>query len=205
MAFIPTADGVRVSVEFTLFGQTVVITLWFKGEAPATDTTLASLGTLLDTWVTGDLLPAMSADIAYTGLTLVAQDSSSAPALYMPKSPAVSGGRAATSMPGNVTYTIKFSTAQRGRSGRGRNYMPGISSDAVSGNQIAASLADEFVAAYQELADMLETDGNWTHVVVSHQEDNVPRLAGLAQPVTSYSYADYDLDSQRRRLAGRGT
>src|SRR6476661_7974207 len=44
-----------------------------------------------------------------------------------------------------------------------------------------------------------------TMCVVSYYHLGVPRAAGLVTPITNSSLADLHIDSQRRRLAGRGT
>jgi hypothetical protein len=43
------------------------------------------------------------------------------------------------------------------------------------------------------------------HVVVSRYHLGAPRVTGIATPVITYLATDNNVDSQRRRLTGRGT
>jgi hypothetical protein len=107
-------------------------------------------------------------------------------------------------LPNNVTWAIKFNTANRGRSGRGRNYIIGLTKPKVAANLLNPITAGQFVDGYLDLlTDLAASDWEW--VVYSRFEDKVERTTGLAQPVVSVSFADLILDSQRRRLPGRGT
>jgi hypothetical protein len=116
----------------------------------------------------------------------------------------IPGERAHESLPNNVALTVSFRTAARGRSARGRNYIAGLSDDQVLHNTVDASVASGLAAAYNDIPARLEGLGyGW--VVVSKKSGGVPRVAGLARPVTTAIVVDRTVDSQRRRLPGRGT
>jgi hypothetical protein len=74
---------------------------------------------------------------------------------------------------------------------------------------MGSTLIGDILAAYVALVAAVEPDG-WDHVVVSRfsgvDEDGrpIPRVAGVSTVVLSYGVTDNNLDSQRRRLAGRG-
>lgn len=116
----------------------------------------------------------------------------------------VDGNVSAGILPGNATMTIKFGTGMAGRSRRGRNYVIGLTEDQVSGDNVAPLTVSGYIAAYEELASILDGVG-MTHVVASRANCPDPETpcAGNTWPVTTYS-SDGIVDSQRRRLAGRG-
>jgi len=206
MAFIPTADVVKVALQFQQYGQNMVNTLFLKslnGDPTLLD--LQALATLLTGWVTSTVLDAMADDVTYQRLTITDQSNADAPSLESVVAQGTPGTLTGPSLPGNVTLAIKFGTVGRGRSSRGRNYVIGTPQDAISGNQVLQTHADGWVEVYNVLASLLDTDGDWQHVIVSYQLDGAPRANGFAQPVTVYTYTDLNIDSQRRRLTGRGT
>jgi len=107
------------------------------------------------------------------------------------------------SVPGNVTWCVKFLTGLTGRSYRGRNYIMGMTEDATVGNQMDAGRAAAFVANYEALLDLVDaTDFTW--VVLSRVQNNVPLANAIGAPIINVGYTDLNLDSQRRRLTGRG-
>lgn len=164
---------------------------------------LLGLGAAINTWVEASLMPTFSQDYSYSGCVVTDQTSESSAAVNVPDS-SVGGSLAEPSLPGSVAFCVTFLTAGRGRSSRGRNYIPAIAEPFVIGNTLDLTQANLYVAAYEALF-AVATDQNVTWVVVSHQTAGAPRVAGLAQPVTGVRYADRFIDSQRRRLTGRGT
>jgi hypothetical protein len=98
---------------------------------------------------------------------------------------------------GNVTLALSKRTGLAGRRYRGRIFVPGLGETDVQATDVidsAASIA--FAAAMQALLDSLTTAS--TPLVIFHKGDN------LFSTVTSF-VVDALVDSQRRRLAGRGS
>jgi len=113
------------------------------------------------------------------------------------------GGDTSPAMPGNVTWCVSFRTNQRGRSSRGRNYIYGITEAVAAGNFIDTATANTWVGFYElMMSPTFAPDFAWS--VLSRYTDGAARTSGLAIPITSVIATDYALDSQRRRLAGRG-
>lgn len=204
MAFIPIPNGIKVSLEFSWGSQTVVLTLgWQKGSA-VTLTDLDNANSDAITWW-NDFLKAD----ATTGMSLVRVNSTdltteSSPSVYSSTGLPVAGTSAGNATPNNAAAVITFGTGSRGRSYRGRSYFCGIpysaldSSTAFSPTYIAA-LASDYSAG---LAAWASSHG-LIHSVFSRFHNGVARTTGISTPVTSYSM-DANIDSQRRRLAGRG-
>jgi hypothetical protein len=80
----------------------------------------------------------------------------------------------------------------------------GLTENDVAGNQLNSIVQAAFVAAYEELLDpAVITVGEWS--VASRFTNNEPRTTGISAPVTAVQATDNIVDSQRRRLPGRGT
>lgn len=120
---------------------------------------------------------------------------------------AVGGG----GMPSNVSLAVSFRTGLRGRSFRGRNYVVGIGGTFQEGIN---ELDEDFIANVATQYNNLLTDvftGDFVWVVVSRfsgvdpdTHKPIPRDAGVATPVVVALVVDNTIDSQRRRLPGRG-
>lgn len=204
MAFVETANTALAELIYIWRDQTVQNTLWFNKTLPYNLATLEDLGDALYNWFLAELSPNLSGDVALVGVKCTAQDSSTAPSWETSFATPIEGGSAGGSVTNNTTWAVQFSTGQRGRSYRGRNYVPGIPTSSVSGNVVGDSWAAAVVAAYGELS-ALEAAGHGAHVVVSRYSNGAPRSSGLVTEVVSYRYVDLFLDSQRRRLPGRGS
>lgn len=114
------------------------------------------------------------------------------------------GSLGTTNTPGNVTTSIKLSTGTRGRSYRGRIYWPAIFQNDIVSGLLSTARRDGIVAAVNTLRTNLTADGsNDQLVVVSYCTGGVWRGAGVASVVTNASGHTL-IDSQRRRLVGRG-
>jgi hypothetical protein len=110
----------------------------------------------------------------------------------------------ATQLPGSCTTSVKLATGTRGRSFRGRIYWPGLIGADLNNGLLTTTRRDAIQAAVNTLRTSLTADGsNDQLAVVSYCVGGVWRGAGVATPVTSAS-AHLLVDSQRRRLIGRG-
>jgi hypothetical protein len=204
MPFVPVADTVLAEIRMELYGQRIENTLGFRllgGSGTAEATALANDLTIW--WAELYSVP-LSNELSLREVTItdLASESGYSVSVTAP-TPAPTGDVNAPGLPGNVAACISFRTVSRGRSFRGRNYVPGIAEASVSGNTLDATVRAGILAAYNGLAAAVVSD-DWEHVVISRFTDGAPRVAGVATPVTSYVFADNFVDSQRRRLTGRG-
>jgi len=116
----------------------------------------------------------------------------------------ISGGQGNPALPNNVTFVVSFKTASRGRSYRGRLYHVGLTENFVTLDSLGDSNAAAFQADYENFfADIETAVPGASHVVVSRCNAGAWRTTAVVTPVTSY-FVDSTIDSQRRRLAGRG-
>jgi hypothetical protein len=116
------------------------------------------------------------------------------------------GTRGGAAMPNSTTLAFKFSTNRRGRSYSGRNFWPLFVEGDVFNNTVSDFIADSIVSMYSQLIvlDPNSFPAGWTWVVNSRYNGNEARLVGFSEPITSVGTSDRIIDSQRRRLPGRG-
>lgn len=204
MAFVPTPNTAIFELRYSLWGQQIENTLSFEEALPWTGATLDQQCLALHDWCVAELLPVLAADLTLREVYGTSQESDSAPTgSYVPAVPPA-GGQIQVAEPGNVAAGVTFRTNLRGRSFRGRNYVAGIPSNQRVGNQVTASLSTDLVTAYQLLTDAYGgVLGTW--VVLSRFANGAPRATGVTTPVTTALMVDLNIDSQRRRLTGRGT
>ena len=207
MAFIPVPNTVRCDVVASLFGQIIENTLYFAFPDPPLSSIVGQLAASVGEWAVGALCTNLSND--YTYLRTEAQDISEEGAAALTDT--VGTGTTGTSMnpaaPANVCAAVSFRTALGGRSYRGRNYVSGIPKASCEGNQCNSDWGAALVAIYESLVpDFIEDDlPDAVHVVVSRYHLNAPRVTGVTTPILTYLMTNLDLDSQRRRLTGRGS
>jgi hypothetical protein len=210
MPFVPVPATIQVDVIYLLDNQRVENTLYFeKGDGWGLGEIEAFLFDLYS-YIASDLLPALSEAIQLIELIARLLDTaSSLTASYVPATPPT-GEVAGDPAPNNVTYTISFKTGLAGRSFRGRNYVAGLPDAAVIGNTINGSTRTALLAFYSGLTALAASNGA-TWVVVSRYSgvdpttgDPIPRVTGVTTPVSSVGTFDTTVDSQRRRLPGRG-
>lgn len=205
MGFVPVPNTVQVEVVYELDSQVVENVLYFEMTSAPTLTEVNALLDEIRAAIVDQLLPLLHNSIQLVRLvgTLLTEIDSFGSILTVV--PAVPGGNStSTSLPNNATFAVQFATALRGRSFRGRNYVPGIPATARgTPNLLTSAFRDDILDAYQTICQAPASDG-WTHVVVSRSSGGVDRAEGVTTPVTAYTAADLTLDSQRRRLPGRG-
>jgi hypothetical protein len=204
MPFIPAVNTARVSLQCNLDGQNMINTTWFKHRAGAiTLTNLEDLGAGMNDWFAGSILPSLGDAVQFLGCVVYDYTSDFAPAVNVPVLGAF-GLDTALMMPNNAAFCVKFLTGGRGRSSRGRNYISGFTNDSRDGlNHVSAAFADAMVAAYNAIL-ALPLDADWEWSVASFHTAGAPRAAALVQPIVGAAYTDTIIDSQRRRLPGRG-
>lgn len=203
MAFIPVPNAVKVVITFSLAGQLVNLTLGLEKASAVSVSDLETAATGTQDWAVNELLPWLSSQLTLTGMEAYDLSSASAPVVAYSLATPHAGSAASPSLPNNAAAVISFRTDQRGRSARGRMYVPGIPQNVQAS---ATTLGTAFVAALTQAgADINSylTSVPFTHVVISRYTNNAPRAVGTTEAVTSV-VMDNKIDSQRRRLSGRG-
>lgn len=203
MQFIPFDRVAKLEAIFLADSQRVENVHHFWFETAPTQDDLEELAASYKTWWTTELGPHLSSALSLqlvkvTDLTI--EDGMSIE--YATGLP-VSGSAASPMLPNNVTIALKWTTGRAGRSYRGRTYILGLREDIVSANLIDTVYGGQLVTAYQNLVVRNLSVNDAVMVVASRFNNNLPRVTGLATVVTNCSL-DRGIDSQRRRLPGRG-
>jgi hypothetical protein len=211
MAFVPVPNTLQVDVLYLLDSQRVENTLYFERTSGWTLPEIIDWIEQLRTLISEELMPLLNDSIQFIELVARLLDAASSIGYVASVVPPVNGGKGGNCAPNNVSYTIGFKTGLTGRSFRGRNFVPGISSADIADNTIVSDLRTGLLAFYSLLRTAAsESSAPW--VVVSRYsgvdpvtKKPIPRVTGVTTPVTSVTTYDNVVDSQRRRLPGRGT
>jgi len=203
MPFVPVPSTVAVHQRGTLHGQLIENVHAFEalggGVVSVSDVATAAH----DAWK-AFIMPQLSSDYALRETYAVSLESDDGETSEASTVPQPVGGQPDPSVPGNVTMCLSLRTAFRGRSARGRQYISGLAVSAYDGNQWIQVAADNILSAFGDYKAQVETATNTRLVVVSRVQDGSPLVQGRTYAVTNVVLTDLFIDSQRRRLSGRG-
>lgn len=212
MPFVPVANTALIEVVYEWDGQIVENTLYYKKTTTPGLSDLAALTDAVRAYIIDQLLPALTSAISLIRVVGTLLDVVDGLQVFSTTDlPAAGGG--GSGQPNNVTVCISLKTASRGRSARGRNYIPGLAQSYVTNSQISTTIQNAFETVWAGLIGIGGDDG-WQQVVVSRfsgftivdgKKVPTPRTAGVTHDVTSAQIVDRTTDSMRRRLPGRGT
>lgn len=202
-AFIKVNDTARVVFKYLAMGQTIENVFWFSRPGGYVTADLVELAEECGaSWVT-NLKPLILSIVQLVDITATDAEVQNGNQAQVAMSQFGSNANGPLETPG-TTFAIKFATARIGRSYRGRMYWPLLDTTHVNDGALAANHANALVAAVGNFFNDVQSVTGSFHVIASYQNDCAWRAEGVATPVTSYSYSDLNLDSQRRRLPGRG-
>jgi len=203
MPFQPVEATALVELLMTLDGQKIENTLHFRR---ATDFTVSDLevlaGDMVDWW-TNQLAPNLSADVSLVAVKCTALHDQTGPQHITTSGLPQVGGVNSSAGPNNSAFCVSFRTDLIGRAFRGRNYVPAIPENVITISRISSTVAAAIVTAYDVLLGTSSNGNTW--VVVSRTVNKVKQSpVALTNPVTAVQAVDLVMDSQRRRLPGRG-
>jgi len=205
MPFIPVDNVAQIEFLFRLDSQSIENTYYVTRFAALDLAALTEIADIGLAWLASDYFPQLSNLITCVGVKVTDLTNAFAGTYTaVPGSP-LAGGVAQPSEPGNVALCIKHLTGSRGRSFRGRSYVPAIPHTSMTGtNTINATFANAMVDAFQAL-DADYVAAIYTPVVVSRFSGGVSRITGVATEILNHAYTDLTVDSMRTRLPGRGS
>jgi len=207
MAYQPVNATAMVELVYTYAGQTCENTLYWRHAATAWSLSeLAGLTEFHRAWWIAEMAPFTSSTVALVRVDATDLSDQFGIKYQQTVSPIAPGAVAGQALPNNCTIATTFATQNRGRSFRGRNYFVGLAESQVELNVVDETTRDGIIAAYTLLIGPgVGPDGSqW--VVVSRTVNGVVQMpTALTTYVTAVRHADFIVDSQRRRLPGRGT
>ena len=204
MAFVPALNTAKVVLEYTWSSQAVVQTFWMQYSASPSAADLQTIADHFRNNFNASMVTSQATSISLVRVTATRQDNANdIQAVSTPASP-VPGTGSGDSVPLNAAWVFSYRTALRGRSYRGRGYQPGLLNSILTSPGIGNSAILTAIAANYVQWLITSVPAGWTWVVASHFHNKAPRASAVLTPIISV-VVDTLLDSQRRRLVGRGS
>lgn len=200
MARIWTDNAVQIEVRATVDGQLAELVFHVKVPTAIILGTLQQLATLVVNWVLSEMLPLHCQNVFFTDVHLV--DVSQPNGVEFTHTVNAAGTDTSVPRSNNAALCVTLRTAQSGRSFRGRKYMFGLTRLNGTAVSWAAGTVVGALGAWESLYDQLQTN-NTPLAVRSTHANKAPRARGVLTLVETIT-ADSSVDSQRRRLIGRG-
>lgn len=203
MPFVATPNGLSLELRYNWNGQLCENVLNFQVPTDLDPAALETFGSgIASAWATH----AAPATVNTCRLTeLYFTDLSSVDGFtftFIPEG-GVPGTQILPSMPNNVSCALSLRTNSRGRSYRGRIYPPGMAEASADANVVGAGWRAAWLAFVSNV--MSEAlDAGFALAVLSKRANGVERPTGVLTAVTTILFTDDVIDSQRRRLPGRG-
>lgn len=211
--FVPAPNCLQVSLIYTTNGGHAENVYHVQGDAIIQDLT-ATAHRIMDVFAAWDSAHLAGGRVVGHDLVLVtARDIGQQHGPSWERTTASAGALAGSSaLPDGVTIAVKWTTGRSGRSYRGRTYHIGLAASQCTGDVLTQAAAGGLLLAYQALIPAVKGSG-WTaagdtgaHLaVISKRQNKVYLPSAVSTEITGAAFADLNLDSQRRRLAGRGT
>lgn len=204
MAFQQVPLTTRCELVYSYKGQLAMNVLHYKSlDAATADDLEAFAEEMVSQWTTF-LRPITHEDASLVAVRATSLDSEFAPGIEYTTGLPLAGSVTGTGLPSNVTVAVRFLTALRGRSYRGRAFQIGMGSTQIvdGDNEISTAYQTALRNAWIGLQS-IESDPVFAQCIVSRVSGGEPRVTGVATDVTGVA-VDIVLDSQRRRLHGRG-
>lgn len=185
MPFVESPGSVTTEFRYTWRALPVETTLSFHkpGNVAFSQQDVADLHDWLLAWHQANIQTQQSTDISLVELFTTTLDSAISPAYSYTSNLPQGGDDPAVSVASNQALCVTFKTAGRGRSSRGRNYVPGLRASVLVGNYWTPITGSNLQAAYNALL-AIETDLSMQWVVLSKETGGVERAQALVQPVT---------------------
>lgn len=203
MASVPIPNCALVEFRYDIEAQQCENTLYVTNEAGWSADALTGLASNMRDWWSGSLAT-MIHPIVKLREVVCSDLHDAAGAQVAITGGGLAGTLAGTALPANVAFCISFRSGLRGRSFRGRNYVPGmIQENQETPSTLVGAFVDDLIVVYSGLLTAVFPSGQqW--VVASRFADGAPRVTGVTTPVASVVATDRVFDSMRTRLPGRG-
>lgn len=199
LPFIPFVDCVEWLLRGSLQGVPCLITGAVKAPGAVTPTTLSDVADVIDAWWGTDLIGWVSAVLTVQDVKCTDLTTAVGPTFTKPITGSGTGTGGSGANGGQVAAVVSLRTAKRGRSYRGRVYIPGVPSSFLgSANSLSSTARAALTTVWANLYFNLAA-ASFTPQVLSRQENNVRRTIGVATPINNFT-VNLILGTQRRRL-----
>lgn len=217
MPFVPALNTVKCTVwqqfsDDTLFSNTLHV----RKATPWDEAGMIALGEIItDAW-NAHIGPLQVDDVQYRFVSIRDMTTEEGLGIEHGFNPLSGGDRIGDNMPLNVACACKLLTSFSGRNRRGRIFLSGFEDDQISDQRFTDVAHTQIETNMRSLIQDLNTSEG--EVVIASYFDGmalelnqrgetvwtpIPRATALLTPVTNV-VVDKNVDSMRRRLAGRG-
>lgn len=204
MGYTAGLNVAQCNIRGTVDLQEIENVLFFKSNTTVTFDSLQQLANdLRDFWF-ANALPTLPTTYRFNEVYAVDRTTQTSETATAVTAVDADGTLTGATLPNNVSFTITFNTANRGRSYRGRNYWPLLREVDVTNNSLDESRAGAIRGVYELMIGPDEVSSNWTWGVFSQIQNGVQLANGVFTPIQTVKYTDLIVDSQRRRLPKRG-
>ena len=204
MAFVPAINVAAVGYVFQIDEQYVEM----EQEVIQTDLSTTGLNAVAAVALGAfrdAILPFLSNDLKCMEVVVADVSTEFGPVVTLPFAAEDVGGIEFMALPNNCSLCVTKVTAARGRSAHGRFYIPGIPTNARrSPSHLSSTFMSDINGALVDFFAAF-TAASFEPAIVSRVTSGADRVSGLVQVMTQYRIYDDTLDSQRRRLPGRGS
>lgn len=203
MPYIPVENTVSIEMIYSFNSQVCENVLHYRKGAAWSLSEATDLCDAIKAWWSATLDSYISVDVSLTQLRVTNLETQDGFVLNYGTGLPLPGAAAGASLPNNCCLVITKRTAKRGRSFRGRIYVPGMTETFVTGNTVTSGTVTGLVNAFNAMKAVTVGATTADMVVVSRFTGNAPRVTGVTEAITGFT-SDGTIDSQRRRLPGRG-
>lgn len=193
----------KVSLVFLRDSRTFVNTFHVSGAADLGAGDLVTIANMFKTWYTNSYKTQLPSGVGLTQIQ-VRKLWPPAPLAYdLNVSPPETGSKNTTMETANSTLTMSWRTGFAGKAYRGRDYVPGlVEADVTTNDTVVSSLLVGLAAVGGNLISSALTAG--FPLGVFHTPLLTPKLLDNTITEILTCVLEYIVDSQRRRLPGRG-
>lgn len=204
MAFVAAPNIIEVHFRGTFDGERVENRIHVNALTEPTTAICQSVAAAAGAWWDAEAQPYAASNVYLREVYCKSlHEANAAEGTYV-FTPAAQGAATGDSLPNNVALALSLRTGLTGRSARGRWFWYGFVEGQVDASRVNPTTVGILQGAMtQLLTDISALGYQWS--IVSFRTNNAPRVGGPVYfPVTDIVIVDSVVDSQRRRLPGRG-
>lgn len=200
--WIPAVNTVKTELLATWDSQIVENVHWWLYSTPPSISDMTALGQAIRDWWVAQIKPIQATAVTLNKVKCTDMNTQVSPVVEVTSSLPQSGIGGGDTLPNNCAVVVKWLTANRGKSYRGRTYFYGLQEANVTKNTVSSVHTAQILAAYTALKNLVVTPQP-VLVVASFATGNQWRTQALTTGIIDLTVED-TIDSQRRRLPGRG-
>lgn len=201
--YVP-AEAVQVELTMLFDGQRIQNVWHYAMDSPKPPAEMDELGDAIITSWNSIIKPQMPTTLSLIEVKVVDLTTQISPTVYITTGLPIVGTNVSPALPNNNSLVITKRTALRGRSYRGRIYFSGLVEGQVTNNAVSAAYQTGFINFCNAVRVITTTNYTWEMAIVSKRQEGQWLTQAIVTAVTGFT-TDGQVDSQRRRLPGRGS